>query len=880
MNLNNYTIKAQEVIQQGQQLAFNAGNPNIETEHLLKALLDQEDSPVDYLLKKNNVTVNLVETKLDELIARLPKASGAEPAQALSRDLNNTMLRANTVLKQFGDEFITSEHLLLAVLQGNDNAAKLLKDAGLNEKGLVAAIKDLRKGDTVKSQTQETQYNALNKYARNLNEMARSGKLDPVIGRDEEIRRTLHILSRRSKNNPILVGEPGVGKTAIAEGLAIRIINGDVPDTLKSKVIYALDMGQLIAGAKYKGEFEERLKSVVKEVASSDGEIVLFIDEIHTLVGAGGGDGAMDAANILKPALARGELRAIGATTLNEYQKFFEKDKALERRFQKVVIDEPTAEDAISILRGLKDRYETHHHVRIKDEAIIAAVELSQRYVTDRFLPDKAIDLIDESAAKLRLEMNSMPEELDKLERQIRQLEIEREAIKRENDAAKLKELNTDIANLSVHRDTFRAKWKEEKELVEKLQNAKGSIEKLKLEADQAERNGDYGKVAEIRYGKVKEQEQIVAEYSQKLANTTDKRIMKEEVDAEDIAEMIAKSTGIPVSKMMQSERVKLLLLEDELHKRVVGQEEAITAVADAIRRSRAGLQDPKKPIGSFIFLGTTGVGKTELAKALAEYLFDDESMMTRIDMSEYQEKHSVSRLVGAPPGYVGYDEGGQLSEAVRRKPYSVVLLDEIEKAHPDVWNILLQVLDDGRLTDNKGRVVNFKNTIIIMTSNIGSHLIQEAYENVTESTFEKAETRARAEVMNLLRQTIRPEFLNRVDEIIMFHPLLKKDIRNIVKIQLNGLKQMLANNGITLEFSDYLVDYLGEQGFDPQFGARPLKRLIQKEIVNTLSKRILAGDVNRNHPVLVDVFDNVVVFRNEAPAAAAASQKEQTTVA
>ena len=881
MNLNNYTIKAQEVIQQAQQLAFNAGNPNIETEHLLKALLDQEDSPVDYLLKKNNVTVNLVETKLDELIARLPKASGAEPAQSLSRDLTNTMLRANTVLKQFGDEFITSEHLLLAVLQGNDNAAKLLKDAGLNEKGLVAAIKDLRKGDTVKSQTQETQYNALNKYARNLNEMARNGKLDPVIGRDEEIRRTLHILSRRSKNNPILVGEPGVGKTAIAEGLAIRIINGDVPDTLKSKVIYALDMGQLIAGAKYKGEFEERLKSVVKEVASSDGEIVLFIDEIHTLVGAGGGEGAMDAANILKPALARGELRAIGATTLNEYQKFFEKDKALERRFQKVLIDEPSAEDAISILRGLKDRYETHHHVRIKDEAIIAAVELSQRYVTDRFLPDKAIDLIDESAAKLRLEMNSMPEELDKLERQIRQLEIEREAIKRENDAAKLKELNTDIANLSVLRDTFRAKWKEEKELVEKLQNAKGAIEKLKLEADQAERNGDYGKVAEIRYGKVKEQEQIVAEYSQKLANTTDKRIMKEEVDAEDIAEMIAKSTGIPVSKMMQSERVKLLLLEDELHKRVVGQEEAITAVADAIRRSRAGLQDPKKPIGSFIFLGTTGVGKTELAKALAEYLFDDESMMTRIDMSEYQEKHSVSRLVGAPPGYVGYDEGGQLSEAVRRKPYSVVLLDEIEKAHPDVWNILLQVLDDGRLTDNKGRVVNFKNTIIIMTSNIGSHLIQEAYENVTESTFEKAETKARAEVMNLLRQTIRPEFLNRVDEIIMFHPLLKKDIRNIVKIQLNSLKQMLANNGIALEFSEYLVDYLGEQGFDPQFGARPLKRLIQKEIVNSLSKRILAGDVNRNHPVLVDVFDNVVVFRNDAPAAAAASpQKEPTTVA
>jgi ATP-dependent Clp protease ATP-binding subunit ClpB len=877
MNLNNYTIKAQEVIQQSQQLAFNAGNPNIETEHLLKALLDQEDSPVEYLLKKNNVTVNLVESKLDELLNRLPKTGGAEAGQTLSRDLNSTLLKANSVLKQFGDEFITAEHLLLAVLQGNDNAAKLLKDAGLNEKGLVAAIKDLRKGESVKSQTQETQFNALNKYARNLNDMARNGKLDPVIGRDEEIRRTLHILSRRSKNNPILVGEPGVGKTAIAEGLAIRIVNGDVPDTLKSKIIYALDMGQLIAGAKYKGEFEERLKSVVKEVSSSEGEIILFIDEIHTLVGAGGGEGAMDAANILKPALARGELRAIGATTLNEYQKFFEKDKALERRFQKVMIDEPSPEDAISILRGLKDRYETHHHVRIKDEAIIAAVELSQRYITDRFLPDKAIDLIDESAAKLRLEMNSMPEELDKLERQIRQLEIEREAIKRENDAAKLKELSTDIANLAVHRDTFKAKWKEEKELVEKLQNAKTSIEKLKLEADQAERNGDYGKVAEIRYGKIKEQEQIVADYSKRLANTTDKRIMKEEVDAEDIAEMIAKSTGIPVSKMMQSERTKLLLLEDELHKRVVGQEEAITAVADAIRRSRAGLQDPKKPIGSFIFLGTTGVGKTELAKALAEYLFDDESMMTRIDMSEYQEKHSVSRLVGAPPGYVGYDEGGQLTEAVRRKPYSVVLLDEIEKAHPDVWNILLQVLDDGRLTDNKGRVVNFKNTIIIMTSNIGSHLIQEAYENVNESNLEKAETRARTEVMNLLRQTIRPEFLNRVDEIIMFHPLLKKDIQSIVKIQLNGLKKLLADNGMVLEFSDYLIEYLGEQGFDPQFGARPLKRLIQKEIVNTLSKRILAGDINKSHPVLVDVFDNVVVFRNDVATNTASSAKEKT---
>ncbi len=864
MNLNNYTIKAQETIQQSQQLAFNGGNPNIETEHLLKALLDQEDSPVDHLLKKNNVTVNLVENKVNEMLERLPKANGNGTAQSVSREMNNVLLRANNVMKQFGDEFITPEHLLLALLQNNDNTGKILKDAGLNEKGLVAAIKDLRKGDPVKSQTQETQFNALNKYAKNLNELARNGKLDPVIGRDQEIRRTLHILSRRSKNNPILVGEPGVGKTAIAEGLAIRIMNGDVPENLKSKIIYALDMGQLIAGAKYKGEFEERLKSVVKEVTTAEGEIILFIDEIHTLVGAGGGEGAMDAANILKPALARGELRAIGATTLNEYQKFFEKDKALERRFQKVVIDEPNVEDAISILRGLKDRYETYHHVRIKDEAIIAAVELSHRYITDRFLPDKAIDLIDESAAKLRLEMNSMPEELDKLERQIRQLEIEREAIKRENDASKLKELNNEIANLSSDRDTFKAKWKDEKGLVEKVQNAKAAIEQLKQEADQAERNGEYGKVAEIRYGKIKEQEKIINNFSGQLSDLTDKRIMKEEVDAEDIADNIAKATGIPVSKMMQSEKVKLLLLEDELHHRVVGQDEAITAVADAIRRSRAGLQDPKKPIGSFIFLGTTGVGKTELAKALADYLFDDETMMTRIDMSEYQEKHTVSRLVGAPPGYVGYDEGGQLTESVRRKPYSVVLLDEIEKAHPDVWNVLLQVLDDGRLTDNKGRVVNFKNTIIIMTSNIGSHLIQEAFENVKESDIEKVEASAKSEVMNLLRQTVRPEFLNRVDEIIMFHPLLKIDIYNIVQIQLNQLKKLVAQNGIELEFSDYLIEFLGEQGFDPQFGARPLKRLIQKEIVNGLSKKILGGNIDREHPVLVDVFDGVVVFRNE----------------
>ncbi|MFL5810042.1 MAG: ATP-dependent chaperone ClpB [Flavisolibacter sp.] len=866
MNLSNFTIKAAEVIQQAQQLAFNHANPNIETEHILKALLAQEESPVEFLLKKNAVNTQQLENRLDQQLERLPKVSGTEPAQNISRDANSLVLRAGAVLKKFNDEFITSEHLLLALVQGNDNTAKLLKDFGLNEKGLVAAINDLRKGSNVTSQTQETQFNTLNKYAKNLNELARQGKLDPVIGRDEEIRRTLHILSRRSKNNPILVGEPGVGKTAIAEGLAMRIVNGDVPENLKSKIIYALDMGQLIAGAKYKGEFEERLKGVVKEVSTSDGEIILFIDEIHTLVGAGGGEGAMDAANILKPALARGELRAIGATTLNEYQKFFEKDKALERRFQKVMIDEPSVEDAISILRGLKDRYETHHHVRIKDEAIIAAVELSVRYVTDRFLPDKAIDLIDESAAKLRLEMNSMPEELDKLERQIRQLEIEREAIKRENDDDKLKELNTTLANLAVERDTLKAKWQEEKELVEKIQNAKAEIEKLKQQAEQAEREGDYGKVAEIRYGRVKEQEKNITDLQSELNELSQhgRRLMKEEVDAEDIAESVAKATGIPVTKMMQSEKEKLLLLEDELHNRVVGQDEAITAVADAIRRSRAGLSDPKKPIGSFIFLGTTGVGKTELAKALADYLFDDEHMMTRIDMSEYQEKHTVSRLVGAPPGYVGYDEGGQLTESVRRKPYQVVLLDEIEKAHPDVWNIMLQVLDDGRLTDNKGRVVNFKNTIIIMTSNMGSDIIQENFADVTEKNKEEVVDRTKIEVMGRLRETIRPEFLNRVDEIILFQPLMKNEIRGIIRIQLNALKQLVAQSGIQLQFSDYLVDYLAENGYDPQFGARPLKRLIQKEIVNALSKKILAGDVDRSHPVLVDVFDGVVVFRND----------------
>lgn len=863
MNLNNFTIKATEIFQKAQQIAFNNKNPNIETEHILQALIDAKDSPVDYLLKKNNVTTNLVENKLIEAIDKLPTTSG-EPAQNLGRDANTAILYAGSVLKSFNDEFITPEHLLLGIVHGNDDTAKLLKASGLTEKGLTQSIKELRKGSTVTSQTQETQFNALNKYANNLMDMSRSGKLDPVIGRDEEIRRTLHILSRRTKNNPILVGEPGVGKTAIAEGLAMRIVNGDVPENLKDKVIYALDMGLLIAGAKYKGEFEERLKSVVKEVTESDGNIILFIDEIHTLVGAGGGDGAMDAANILKPALARGELRAIGATTLNEYQKFFEKDKALERRFQKVIIDEPSVEDAISILRGIKDRYETHHHVRIKDEAIIAAVELSNRYITDRFLPDKAIDLIDESAAKLRIEMNSMPEELDKLERQIRQLEIEREAIKREHDDVKLKDLNTTIANLSVERDTYKAKWNEEKDLVEKIQNGKSKIEEYKLEADQAERNGDYGKVAEIRYGKIKETETEIDKLTFSLDELSERRLLKEEVDAEDIAESVARATGIPIKKMLQSERDKLLNLEDELHKRVIGQDEAISAVADAIRRSRAGLQDPKKPIGSFIFLGTTGVGKTELAKALADYLFDDDSMMTRIDMSEYQEKHSVSRLVGAPPGYVGYDEGGQLTEAVRRKPYSVVLLDEIEKAHPDVFNILLQVLDDGRLTDNKGRVVNFKNTIIIMTSNLGSSIIQENFEDVTDANMEDVMNKTRIDVMALLKHTIRPEFLNRIDEVILFHPLMKNDIKKIIEIQLNQLKSVLNENGIELTFSEYALDFLAENGYDPQFGARPLKRLIQKEIINPLSKKILGNDIDKEKPVLVDVFDGTVVFRNE----------------
>jgi ATP-dependent Clp protease ATP-binding subunit ClpB len=863
MNLSNFTIQASEIVQSAQQAAFNAGNPTIEAEHVLRAMLEQKNSPVEYLLKKNDVSIQVLTGKLDEAIKKFPKAA-SEPAQSLGRDANTVFLRAGSLLNKFNDEFVTPEHILLAMVAGNDATARILKEAGLTENGLMLSIKDLRKGESVKSQTQETQFNALNKFAKNLIEMARQGKLDPVIGRDEEIRRTLHILTRRSKNNPILVGEPGVGKTAIAEGLAMRIVNGDVPENLKNKLIYALDMGLLIAGAKYKGEFEERLKGVVKEVSTSDGEIILFIDEIHTLVGAGGGEGAMDAANILKPALARGELRAIGATTLNEYQKYFEKDKALERRFQKVMIEEPGVEDAISILRGLKDRYETHHHVRIKDEAIIAAVELSQRYITDRFLPDKAIDLIDESAAKLRLEMNSMPEELDKLERQIRQLEIEREAIKREDDEVKLRELNTEIANVAVERDTLKSKWKAEKELVEKVQSAKSEIEGLKLKAEKAEREGEYGTVAEIRYGKIKQKETEITELSEELSKTGEKRLLKEEVDAEDIAENVAKATGIPISKMMQSDREKLLQLEDHLHERVVGQEEAITAVADAIRRSRAGLQDPKKPIGSFIFLGTTGVGKTELAKALAAYLFDDEGMMTRIDMSEYQEKHTLSRLVGAPPGYVGYDEGGQLTEAVRRKPYSVVLLDEIEKAHPDVWNVLLQVLDDGRLTDNKGRLVNFKNTIIIMTSNLGSHLIQEAFENIGEKEVDAVAEKAKVEVMNLLKQTIRPEFLNRVDEIIMFQPLKKRELKKIIEIQLRSIQQLVKENQIELSYTPYTLDYLSENGFDPQFGARPLKRLIQREIVNQLSKRILAGDIDKTKPVIIDVFDGLVVFRNE----------------
>ncbi|HRG28431.1 MAG TPA: ATP-dependent chaperone ClpB [Chitinophagales bacterium] len=864
MNLKQFTIKSQEVIQQAQQLAMQLDHQQITNEHIMKSLLSGDDEVIGYLLKKLNVNVLYVQQKVDELVDNLPKMPG-KGGEFISRDANLTIAKSQTFLKEFGDEFVSVEHLLLGILTVNDAVGKLLKSQGVTEKDLKAAIKELRKGSTMNSQSGENQVNALNKYAINLNDRAKSGKLDPVIGRDEEIRRVLHILSRRTKNNPILVGDPGVGKTAIAEGIAHRIVNSDVPENLKSKIIYSLDMGALIAGAKYKGEFEERLKAVIKDVIQSEGQIILFIDEIHTLVGAGGGgEGAMDAANILKPALARGELRAIGATTLNEYQKYFEKDKALERRFQKVMVDEPSWEDAISILRGLKERYENHHKVRIKDEAIIASVELSSRYIADRKLPDKAIDLIDEAAAKMRLEMDSVPEALDEIERRIRQLEIEREAIKREKDEKKVEELSKDIAELSEERNAIKAKWQQEKDIVDKIQQSKGEIEQYKLQAEQAEREGDYGRVAELRYGKIKEAENNVLTFETELKKLdAGKRLMKEEVDAEDIAEIVAKWTGIPVAKMLESDRMKLLRLEEELHNRVVGQDEAIVAVADAIRRSRAGLQDPKKPIGSFIFLGTTGVGKTELAKAISGYLFNDDQAMTRIDMSEYQERHAVSRLIGAPPGYVGYDEGGQLTEAVRRKPYSVILLDEIEKAHPDVFNILLQVLDDGRLTDNKGRTVDFKNTIIIMTSNIGSHIIQERFEGVTENNLLATTETTKIEVMEMLRKTIRPEFLNRIDEIIMFKPLLRNEIRGIVKIQLAGLANMLEERSIKITFTETLIDWLANEGFDPQFGARPLKRVIQKEIVNALSKKILASEVVTDDVIRVDVKNDVVVFEN-----------------
>ena len=866
MNLNNFTIKSQEAVQKAQELAFNNQNQQIETAHILKAMMLTDENVIPFLLKKLNANQIIIDKKTDDLISSFPKVSGGQ-GQYLSADANTLVLKAQSFLKEFKDEFVSIEHLMLASLAVKDKVSTLLKDAGLNEKDLKKAITELRKGSTVKDQNAEATYNSLNKYAKNLNELALQGKMDPVIGRDEEIRRVLHILSRRTKNNPVLVGEPGVGKTAIAEGIAIRIVNGDVPENLKSKTIYSLDMGALMAGAKFRGDFEERLKAVVKEITESNGSIILFIDEIHTLIGAGATEGAMDAANILKPALARGELRTVGATTLNEYQKYFEKDKALERRFQKVMIDEPSEEDAISILRGLKDRYETHHKVRIKDEAIISAVELSTRYISDRFLPDKAIDLIDEAAAKLRLQMDSLPEELDEIERRVRQLEIEREAIKREKDETKLSELNQEIANLSEQRNQLKAKWQKEKDLAESVQTCKAVIEDLKLKAEQSERSGDYGKVAEIRYGTMRDAELKLkyAEDELKQINAGN-RMLKEEVDADDIASIVARWTGIPVTRMMQSEREKLLHLEVELHKRVVGQDEAITAVADAIRRSRAGLQDPKKPIGSFIFLGTTGVGKTELAKALAQLLFNDDNALTRIDMSEYQERHAVSRLVGAPPGYVGYDEGGQLTEAVRRKPYSVILLDEIEKAHPDVFNILLQVLDDGRLTDNKGRTVNFKNTIIIMTSNLGSHLIQENFEKVNERNKIGIMETTKIELMDLLRKTIRPEFINRIDEIIMFSPLMKNEIKGIVSIQLQLLKELLEQNKMQFSFTEAAVDALADEGFDPQFGARPLKRVIQKEIVNELSKRILSNEINREEVIQLDYLNNNFVFINKKP--------------
>ncbi len=863
MNFNNFTIKAQEAVQKASEIAGGNQQQAIENAHLLKALLMVDENVINYLLKKLNVNLNRLNTVLDAEIQSYPKVSGSDIY--LSSSANSALQKAQSYLKEFKDEFVSVEHILLGILNANDKTSGMLKDAGVTEKDLKKAITELRGDSRVTDQNAEATYNALNKYARNLNEFAESGKLDPVIGRDDEIRRVIQILSRRTKNNPILIGEPGVGKTAIAEGIAFRIIKGDVPENLKSKTVYSLDMGALIAGAKYKGEFEERLKAVIKEVTQSDGEIILFIDEIHTLVGAGGGEGAMDAANILKPALARGELRSIGATTLNEYQKYLEKDKALERRFQKVMVDEPDTQDAISILRGLKERYETHHKVRIKDEAIIAAVELSQRYISDRFLPDKAIDLMDEAASKLRLEMDSVPEAVDELERKIMQLEIEREAIKRENDEKKVAELSQEIANLSADRDSLRASWQGEKDLVDGINNEVKKIEDFKLEAEQAERAGDYGRVAEIRYGKIKEsQDKLEALKKELEAKQSGGRMLKEEVTSEDIAGVVSRWTGIPVTKMIQSEREKLLHLEQELHKRVAGQEEAIEAISDAIRRSRAGLQDKRKPIGSFIFLGTTGVGKTELAKALAEFLFNDEHSMVRIDMSEYQERHSVSRLIGAPPGYVGYDEGGQLTEAVRRKPYSVILLDEIEKAHPDVFNILLQVLDDGRLTDNKGRVVNFKNTIIIMTSNIGSHLIQENFKELTDMNHEEVVAKTKNELFELLKQTIRPEFLNRIDELIMFTPLNRNEIRDIAALQFNQVAQTLAEMGIQIEASSDALDWLAQLGYDPQFGARPLKRVIQKRILNELSKEILSGKVDKESRILLEVFENKFVFLNK----------------
>ncbi len=863
MNLNKFTIKSQEAVQKAQEIAGSNNNQAIESIHLLKGILLADENVIPFLLKKLNVNYPVFSKAVDKIIESLPKVSGGN--QYLSNEAADVLNKAQGYLKEFGDEFASIEHILLSILEVKSSASQLLKDNGITKKDLITAIKDLRKGSTVNSQSAEDQYNALNRYARNLNDLAAGGKLDPVIGRDDEIRRVLQILSRRTKNNPILIGEPGVGKTAIAEGIAYRIVNGDVPDNLKTKHLYSLDMGSLIAGAKYKGEFEERLKSVIKEVVESDGEIILFIDEIHTLVGAGASEGAMDAANILKPALARGELRAIGATTLKEYQKYFEKDKALERRFQTIIVNEPDTISAISILRGLKERYETHHKVRIKDEAIIAAVELSQRYITDRFLPDKAIDLIDEAGAKLRLEINSLPEELETVERRIRQLEIEREAIKRENDKNKLNKINEELANLNDQRNTLRSKWQAEKELVDKIQQSKQLIEDYKLQAEQAERDGDFGKVAEIRYGKIQEAQAQLESAKARLEELQgDKPMINEEVGAEEVAEVVSKWTGIPVNRMLQSEREKLLHLEKELHNRVVGQDNAIRAISDAIRRSRAGLQDEKRPIGSFIFLGTTGVGKTELAKALAEFLFNNENAIVRIDMSEYQERHSVSRLIGAPPGYVGYEESGQLTEAVRRKPYSVVLLDEIEKAHPDVFNILLQVLDDGRLTDNKGRTVDFKNTIIIMTSNIGSHIIQERFANLTDENREQVIEVTRKEVMALLKKTIRPEFLNRIDEIIMFTPLTKAEIHDIVRLMFNEVKKMLLKNNIRINITDEAVTKLAQIGYDPQFGARPLKRVIQKEVLNELSKMILAGEVSSEHEIVVGVDGDSFVFKNE----------------